>query len=70
MTESARPPMPVGRVIILAFDDGSVQAQTELDALQTMQAIGVAQAKLAVKFRQREDEKIQPAPPGLIVPRT
>ena len=51
--------MKPGSISITIDSAGEVQAATTMDQLGTMQALGIALAKLAVIFRQKETQKIE-----------
>ena len=55
-----------GQIIIVIEESGDVNAQaTGTDAIGTMQALGIAMAKLALVYRHQEQQKVQVAPPGI-----
>lgn len=60
-------PRVVGAVQIVLLENGDVQAKSSLPPIETFQAIGIAQAKLAAIFKQKEQRPIV-TPPGVPLP--
>lgn len=65
MSVNGQLPQPIGQIQIAVFDNGDVQARTNLPSFDALAALGVATAKLAKLFEQKAKED----KPGIILAR-
>ncbi len=61
--KNGQPKNVVGKIVITMDDRGEVNATTTMPDLATMQAIGIATAKLAVMFAMQRRQAVQGAEP-------